>query len=455
MHELISLDRYRERLDDLETVKLSGYVRKIAGTVIEATGPKSAVGSTCLVFPRDEEGRELTPLMAEVVGFDERGTMLMPLEDARGVLPGSRVERQRTRPYVRVGEDMLGRVLTGLGEPLDGLPAPVGAESRALYGRVGNPVRRRRIAEVLDTGVAAINATLTLGLGQKVGIFAGSGVGKSVLLGMIARHTAADVNVIALIGERGREVREFIERDLGEEGLARSVIVAATSDRSPLQRLRAAYLATTVAEYFRDRGKRVLLMMDSLTRFAMARREIGLAVGEPPTSKGYTPSVFALMPALLERVGNAEGEGGITGLYTVLVEGDDMNDPVADAARSILDGHIVLSRRLAARNHYPAIDILESSSRCMPDIVAPDHRALAGHVRETLAAYAEAEDLVNIGAYVAGSNPRIDQALAVIDDVTGLLRQKVDERVPVGHAVAGMARAFQKQTAGRPREAAR
>ncbi|MBZ0271687.1 FliI/YscN family ATPase [bacterium] len=442
MQDLADLAPWHDRLDGLELVKVSGYVRKIAGTVIEASGPRAAVGSICRIFPRDEEGREGAPLPAEVVGFDGSRVMLMPLHDMRGVLPGSRVERVRSRPVVRIGRDMLGRVLSGLSEPLDGKPAPVGDRDMPLYGSPVNPMHRRRIGEVLDVGVRSINATLTVGLGQKVGIFAGSGVGKSVLLGMIARYTNADVNVIALIGERGRELREFLERDLGPDGLARSVVVAATSDRTPLQRIRAAYLATTIAEYFRDSGARVLLMMDSLTRLAMARREVGLAVGEPPTAKGYTPSVFSLMPSVLERVGNGQGDGGITGIYTVLVEGDDMNDPIADAARSILDGHIVLSRKLAARNHFPAVDILASASRCMSDIAGAEHRRLAGRMRELLAVYEEAEDLVNIGAYVKGANPRVDEALAAIADIRAFLRQDVDERADFPRTLKGLVAAL-------------
>lgn len=447
MHELIDLTPYHARLDDIECVKVSGRVRKIAGTVIEATGPRSAVGSLCHIFKPAIGGREAEIVKTEVVGFDERGVMLMPLEDARGVLPGARVERVRSRPVVRVGRDMLGRVLSGLGEPLDGLPAPIGDDERYLYGLPGNPMKRKRISEMLEVGVRSIDAALTLGLGQKVGIFAGSGVGKSVLLGMIARNTTADVNVIALIGERGREVLEFLQRDLGEEGLRRSVVIAATSDRSPLQRVRAAFLAITVAEYFRDHGRKVLVMMDSLTRFAMARREIGLAIGEPPTAKGYTPSVFALLPSLLERVGNADGEGGVTGIFTVLVEGDDMNEPIADAARSILDGHIVLSRRLAARNHFPAVDILQSASRCMNDVVTREHRSLAGQLRESLAVFGEAEDLINIGAYAKGSNPKIDHAIAVNDALTTFLRQDVDDRAQFGKGIAQLARIFRERPA--------
>lgn len=448
MQDLIDLAPYHERLDDLETIKVSGRVRKIVGTIIEAGAPRGGVGSVCRIFPKDEFGHEGEPVIAEIVGFDEDSVKLMPLEDTRGILPGNRIERVRSRPLVRVGEDMLGRVLSGLGEPLDGRERPVGSANRSLYGRPLNPLRRRRIREVLDVGVQAINAFLTLGVGQKVGIFSGSGVGKSVLLGMIAKNTAAEVKVIALIGERGRELREFIEEHLGEEGLRSSVVICATSDRPPLQRIRAAYYATTIAEYFRDRGAKVLLMMDSLTRLAMARREVGLAIGEPPTAKGYTPSVFAMIPSLLERVGNTDGAGGITGVYTVLVEGDDMNDPIADTARSVLDGHFVLSRRLAERNHFPALDILGSTSRCMPSIVSSDQEAMAGKLREVMATYAEAEDLVNIGAYAKGSNPKIDYALSVMDDLNSFLKQGKDEKVDYGRSLNSMAEILRKHPPG-------
>ncbi len=439
MQDLIDLTPYHERIEDLEPIRVYGYVQKIVGTLIEAAGPRSGVGSLCHIYPVDESGREGEPVAAEIVGFDERSVKLMPLEDMRGVLPGSRIVRLRSKPMVRVGEDMLGRVLDGLGEPMDGGPKPAGSENRPLYGRPINPMKRKRINKVLDVGIRAINAFLSLGVGQKVGIFSGSGVGKSVLMGMIAKYTSADINVIALIGERGREVREFIERDLGS-ALTHSVVITATSERSPLQRLRGAFFATTIAEYFRDRGKNVLFMMDSLTRFAMARREIGLAVGEPPTSKGYTPSVFAMIPSLLERVGNTDSAGGITGVYTVLVEADDINDPIGDAARSVLDGHIVLSRKLAEQNHYPAIDILGSTSRCMPDVVSDDQKLMSGVLREVLATYADAQDLVNIGAYAKGSNPKIDYALSVIGDLNKFLRQSVGEKADYGHSINGLAK---------------
>jgi flagellum-specific ATP synthase len=443
MQDLIDLSPYHKRIADLEPIRVFGHVQKIVGTIIEAAGPRSGIGSICHIFPTDESGRETEPVMAEIVGFDETSVKLMPLEDMRGVLPGSRIVRLRSKPLVRVGDDMLGRVLDGLGEPMDGGPRIAGSENRPLYGTPINPMKRKRIKNILDVGIRAINAFLSLGVGQKVGIFSGSGVGKSVLMGMIAKNTSADVNIIALIGERGREVREFIERDLGG-ALSRSVVITATSDRSPLQRLRGAFLATTIAEYYRDQGKNVLFMMDSLTRFAMARREIGLAIGEPPTSKGYTPSVFALIPALLERVGNTDSAGGITGIYTVLVEADDLNDPISDAARSVLDGHIVLSRRIAERNHYPAIDILGSTSRCMPDVISRDQKLMSGLLREVLATYADAEDLVNIGAYAKGSNPKIDYALSVIDDLNVYLRQQIEEKADYGHSINDLAKILRK-----------
>jgi flagellum-specific ATP synthase len=349
---------------------------------------------------------------------------------------------RQPRATVGVGPELLGRVVDGLGVPIDGR-GPVSANAEyPIYTPTSNPMQRRRIQEPLDLGIRSINGLLTVGCGQRIGVFAGSGVGKSVLLGMIARKTVADVNVIALIGERGREVNDFLEKDLGAEGLKRSVVVVATSDRLPLIRTRGAFLATAIAEYFRDQGCRVNLMMDSVTRFAMAQREIGLALGEPPTTKGYTPSAFTLLPKLLERAGTSNGAGSITGLYTVLVEGDDTNEPIADAARSILDGHIVLARELAMQNHYPAIDLLSSISRLMDDIVDPEQRQLAGRLKETLSAFRKAEDLINIGAYVAGSNPRIDYAIKMIDRINAYLRQDIDETVTFSASVAQLKALF-------------
>jgi len=413
------------QVKDLNTLRVRGKVTNIVGLVVEGHCPEASVGTICELTPRDGS----PPVVAEVVGFRDSRALLMPLGETRGLGPGCLVEVCSTSPTLPVGDAMLGRVVDAMGHPIDGLgPLRCDAE-RSLYALPPGPMERDKIEQPLDLGVRAINSLLTCGMGQRMGIMAGSGVGKSVLLGMMARNARADVNVIALIGERGREVREFIERDLGPEGLARSVVVVATSDQSPLLRMRGAFVATTIAEHFCARGQSVLLMMDSVTRFAMGMREVGLAIGEPPTTKGYTPSVFATLPKLLERAGSFRGAGSITGLYTVLVEGDDMNEPVADSVRSILDGHIVLSRDLAARNHFPSIDVLTSASRVMRDIVTPEHLQLSGQIREVLATYREAEDLVNIGAYAKGSNPKIDYALTKIDPITGFLRQGMDEWV--------------------------
>ncbi len=352
----------------------------------------------------------------------------MPLGEMRGVEPGSLIRMIDEQARAPVAESLLGRVIDGLGNPVDGKGPLLTDESYPLYTMPLNPMKRERILKPVDVGVRAINGLLTLGKGQRIGILAGSGVGKSVLLGMIARHTAADVSVVALIGERGRELKDFIERDLGPEGLARSVVVVATSDQPPLVRLRGAYLATAISEFFRDQGRDVILMMDSVTRFAMSSREVGLAIGEPPTSRGYTPSVFSQLPKLLERAGTCHGKGSITGIYTVLVEGDDMNEPIADAVRSIVDGHIVLSRDLAGRGHYPAIEVLTSVSRCMTDVVSPEQVDLARRFQETLAVYRHSEDLINIGAYAKGSSAKIDYSIKMIDKMNSYLRQQVMER---------------------------
>jgi flagellum-specific ATP synthase len=432
MTPAVELGKYRSCLETLEPIQVQGKVTQVVGLVVEAAGPACRLGAVCDIFTR-EGGR---PLAAEALGFRERRVLLMPLEEIRGIGPGCRVVARQQRATVPVGPGLLGRVIDGLGAPMDG-GGPVAASGEyPLYAPALNPMHRRRIHEPLDLGIRALNGLLTVGCGQRIGVFAGSGVGKSVLLGMIARTTAADVNVIALIGERGREVNDFIEKDLGPEGLKRSVVVVATSDRLPLIRTRGAFLATAVAEYFRDQGCRVNLMMDSVTRFAMAQREIGLAVGEPPTTKGYTPSTFTLLPKLLERAGTGNGPGSVTGLYTVLVEGDDTNEPIADAARSILDGHILLTRDLAMQNHYPAIDVLGSISRVMDDIVDPAQRRLAGRLKETLATFRKAEDLINIGAYVNGSNPKIDYAIQMIDRINAYLRQEVDEKVSFAESLS-------------------
>jgi flagellum-specific ATP synthase len=421
----VGLDKYLQCLGQLDTIQATGRVAQVIGLVVESLGPECRLGAVCDILTR-EGGRRLT---AEALGFRGGRVLLMPLEEIRGIAPGCRVVACQQKAGVRVGRALLGRVVDGLGEPIDGKGPLCDTVDYPLYAPAGNPLRRRRIQEPLDLGIRAINGLLTVGCGQRIGVFAGSGVGKSVLLGMIARKTAADVNVIALIGERGREVNDFIEKDLGPEGLARSVVVVATSDRLPLIRTRGAFVATAIAEYFRDQGCRVNLMMDSVTRFAMAQREIGLALGEPPTTKGYTPSVFTLLPKLLERAGTTDGSGSITGLYTVLVEGDDTNEPIADAARSILDGHINLTRDLATQNHYPAIDVLSSISRVMEDVVSAEHKRWAGRLKETLSIYRKAEDLVNIGAYAAGSNPKIDHAIRMIERINGFLRQDIDETV--------------------------
>lgn len=399
-----------------------GRVTKIVGLVIEADGPMLSIGSRCKI--RTEDGGYV---FAETVGFREDRVLLMPYGESDGIYPGSEVISVQSGMFINVSDGMLGRILNGLGEPIDGKGPIQKDRNMPINCQPPDPMKRRVIRDVISTGVKCIDGLITTGRGQRVGIFAGSGVGKSVLLGMIARNTNADINVIALIGERGREVKEFIERDLGEEGAKRSVVIVATSDQAPLVRRMGAFLATSVAEYFRDQGKDVMFMMDSVTRFAMAQREIGLTVGEPPASKGYTPSVFSLLPKLLERAGTCEHEGSITGLYTVLVEGDDMNDPIADSVRSIIDGHIVLNRLLAARNHFPAVDVLTSASRLMKEIVSDADFDNASRIRDLLATYREAEDLVNIGAYVAGSNAKIDESLKKIDTINNFLKQKMGE----------------------------
>ena len=426
--------RVHRELEALNPVRVSGRVSNVIGLVVEASGPGAPVGSLCAIESAWGGAGEIP---AEVVGFRAGRLLLMPLGDLAGVAPGGRVTLVRERPLVRVGAHLLGRVVDGLGEPLDRGGPLAGGEQIPLVGRPLNPLERPPIREPLDHGVRAINALLTCGRGQRLGIFAGSGVGKSALLGMIARYTRAQVNVIALVGERGREVREFLERDLGD-ALRHSVVVVATADQPPLVRLRGAMLACAVAEWFRDRGQDVLLMMDSLTRLAMAQREIGLSVGEPPASRGYTPSVFALLPRLLERAGRTEA-GSITGVYTVLVDGDDMNEPIADAARSLLDGHVVLSRRLAGEGHFPAIDVLESISRVMLEVTAPEQQVRAARVRAWLATYREAEDLIQIGAYQRGANAAVDEAVARRPAIAGFLRQALSEPASLEDADAALA----------------
>jgi FliI/YscN family ATPase len=420
--EAFSLDRYLERAERADPLPVVGEVVRTVGLLVESRGPRARVGELCELL-RHAGGPRLS---LEVVGFRDGLLQSVPLGSTAGIRPGDRIVSRGGSASAGVGEGLLGRVIDGLGAPLDGLGRPDTGTEYPLQPAPLNPLARDPIVAPLGTGVRAIDALLTCGRGQRIGLFGGSGVGKSTLLGMMARGTAADIAVIALVGERGREVRSFLEHDLGTEGLKRSVVVVSTSDNPPLVRLRAAYMATAVAEYFRDCGKNVLLMMDSVTRFAMAQREVGLAAGEPPTAKGYPPSVFALLPALLERAGNVRGRGSITAFYTVLVEGDDQTEPVADHVRAILDGHIVLSREIAARNQYPAIDVLQSVSRTMPDVTAVDHRLKAAQVREWLAAIRGSEDLVSVGAYVPGSNPRIDEAIARRDAIEQFLCQPAD-----------------------------
>ncbi len=420
---------YDSRLEGALIYHEAGKVTQSLGLIYEAYLPGASVGSLCTIqHSKSETGF----VEAEVIGFRDKKVLLMPYEEVAGVNNDSRVVLRARISSVQVGAGLLGRVIDGRGHPIDGKGpiAPHGSllEERNLYQRPSHPLEREMVEQPLDLGIRAINGLLTCGKGQRVGIMAGSGVGKSVLLGMMARHTSADVNVIALIGERGREVREFIERDLGPEGLKRSVVVVSTSDKSPLQRMRGAFLAMTIAEYFRDQQKDVLVLMDSVTRFCMAQREIGLSMGEPPAQKGYTPSVFSTLPKLLERAGTAPEKGSITGLFSVLVEGDDMDDPIADSARSILDGHIVLSRRIAQKNHFPAIDVLASASRVMRAVTERAHMECAGQIREWMAAYAQAEDLINIGAYIRGTSPKIDQAIFVRDRIDAFLRQDIGER---------------------------
>ena len=400
-----------------------GKVVNVVGLTIESAGPDARLGDICQIFPEDESAR---PIMAEVVGFKDNKTLLMPYESVDGIGAGCRVRNTGSPLFVEVSDGLLGMSLDGLGRPSDGRKLPKG-RAYSVEAQPPDAMSRTIISEVLSLGVKAVDGLITVGKGQRIGIFAGSGVGKSTLMGMFARNTKADINVIALIGERGREVREFIERDLGEEGMRRSVVVVATSDKPALERKKAAQTATAIAEYFRDQGKDVLLMMDSLTRFSMAQREIGLASGEPPVTRGYPPSVYSEMPKLLERAGRAS-RGSITGLYTVLVDGDDFNEPITDTARSILDGHIMLSRKLGHKNHYPAIDILQSISRCMSQIASADHKKAAGKLKNVMATYSEAEDLINIGAYKAGSNAEIDYAIAKIGAVNQFLCQDVEEK---------------------------
>lgn len=441
----VNLQRVQKALDMADSLVLQGKVLRASGLIIEAALPRVAVGTGCEI--KLENGRAVA---AEVVGFAGPTALLMPCGEMQGIREGAPVIPRASLTDLSVGEGLLGRVVDSALKPVDGggplppLPARIG-----LYGLPPPAMTRRRISRIMPSGIRCLDSVLTLGEGQRMGVMAGPGVGKSVLLGMIARHASADVIVCGLIGERGREVREFVERDLGA-GLRRSVVIVATADESPLVRVRAAMSATAVAEYFRSQGKKVMLLMDSLSRVAMAQREIGLAAGEPPTSKGYPPSVFALLPRLLERAGTDSGEGSITGLYTALAEGDDIADPITDAARAALDGHIVLSRKLAGAGHFPAIDVLGSVSRVMNDIVSKEHLELAMQAREILSAYQEASDLIEVGAYMAGSNPRVDRAIKHVNAVNSVLRQGPDARFELRETLFQLGKSLDASVGGRP-----
>jgi flagellum-specific ATP synthase len=431
----IDIKKYSKILN-YSYIKKKGRVSQVVGLTIESVGPDVSLGNICFLVSGNER------IKSEVVGFRDNAVLLMPLGNMTGVGPGTIVEASDKPVTVKISDEALGRVLDGVGEPMDGKPPLSTGTDFPVTNSPPNPLERKRIDTPLPLGVKAIDGLLTIGKGQRVGIFAGSGVGKSTLMGMIARNTKADINVIGLIGERGREVREFIEKDLGEEGLARSVLVIATSDKPALVRMKAAEVATSIAEYFRAKGRDVMLLMDSLTRYAMAQREVGLATGEPPVSRGYTPSVFASLPKLLERAGNSDA-GSITGLYTVLVDGDDLTEPVTDTARGILDGHIVLSRKIANKNHYPAIDILASVSRVMGDVTSKEHRALSNEVKKSMAVYADSEDLINIGAYVKGSNPEIDDAIEKNPAIKSFVTQGTHEKFEFTETLETMKNIFQ------------
>lgn len=416
----IDFESYEKRVKSVSTLSYEGKVVKVVGLTIEVEGVKASIGELCTIVSLNNE-----QIKAEVVGFKNGFIILMPLGELIGIAPGCKVFANNETFSIRCSDELLGRVIDGIGTVIDG-KGPIGGDKISIYNSPPNPMLRTRIKDVLPTGVKAIDSCMTIGVGQRVGLFAGSGVGKSTTMGMIAKYAKADINVICLVGERGREVLDFLERDLGEEGLKKSVIVCSTSDKSPLVRVKGALTATAIAEYFRDKGKNVILMMDSVTRFAMAKREIGLAVGEPPAQNGYTPSVFAELPKLMERAGTSD-KGSITAFYTVLVNGDNFNEPIADAVRGILDGHIVLSRDLAHKNHYPAIDVLNSISRLMNDICDNEHKFFASKLRDTLATYKEAEDLISIGAYEFGTSEKIDTAINYIDKVNNYLKQPVNQ----------------------------
>ncbi len=423
-------DNYLDIIKKTKTIKEIGKITEIIGLTIESDGPKSSIGDLCYIY-NDYNDK---PTMAEVVGFKKDKILLMPLGSPDGIRPGAHVVNTGGAMKIGVGNQLIGRVLDGLGRPIDTLGDIRFSEFRSTRADAINPLKRKRISEPLALGIKSVDGFATVGKGQRMGIFAGSGVGKSTTLGMMAKNTSADLNVIALVGERGREVKEFIEEILGAEGMKRSIVIAATSEQPSLVKIKAAFVATTIAEYFRDKGMDVLFMLDSVTRIAMAQREVGLAIGEPPATRGYTPSVFAMMPKLMERAGTTEN-GTITGLYTVLVEGDDFNEPISDTARSILDGHIVLSRALAHKNHYPAIDVLQSLSRVMGDVTQEEHRRAAGAIRNLLAVHAKNEDLINIGAYVNGSDPVCDKAIALMGQIDVFLKQTVKEKIEYDNIV--------------------
>ena len=438
----ISYDTYSERINNASTIKHFGKVTQVVGLVIESAGPAISIGRLCNIENRDNGIK----VKAEVVGFRDDRLLLMPLGPINGITPGAIVTSTSEQLRVPVGQELIGRVVGGLGLPIDDKGPILSRSTRSISADPIPALSRKRIDEQILTGIKWVDLLTPVGKGQRMGIFAGSGVGKSVTLGMMARGSSADVNVVALVGERGREVREFIERDLGPEGMKNSVVVAVTSDQPALVRIKGAMTATTIAEHFRDQGKSVLLLMDSITRIAMAQREVGIAVGEPPTTKGYTPSVFALLPSLLERAGQTD-TGSITGLYSVLVEGDDFNEPISDAVRSILDGHISLSRRMASMNIYPAVDAIDSISRLINEITLPEQVELANDVREVIATYREAEDLINLGAYVAGSNKRIDRAIDKIESIHAFFKQGIMETVDHTESLARLAELMRDQGA--------
>lgn len=435
----IQLDasKYIDQLKHLDPIRVNGKVTQVIGLTVESEGPDAKIGDVCHIYPLKADA----PVLAEVVGFRNNKVILMPLGELQAIGPGCEVVSTSKPLTVQVGHELLGKVLDGLGQPLDGSYLPARMPHYSTHHQPRNPLHRPRINEPIGVGIRSIDGLLTIGKGQRMGIFAGSGVGKSTLLGMVARNTSADVNVIALIGERGREVMDFIERDLGEEGLARSVVIVATSDQPALIRMKGALIATTIAEYFSDHGLDVMLMMDSVTRYATALREVGLAVGEPPATRGYTPSVFANLPRLLERSGTGPN-GTITAFYTVLVDGDDMNEPIADAVRGILDGHIVLDRKIANKGQYPAIDILASISRVMKDIVTKEHQQSADYLKRLLAIYTEAEDLIQIGAYQHGSNKDIDLALEYLESIIAYITQETTDKISYEEAMEQLMNRF-------------